>query len=140
MEHGAIEHHGGLVKDATKGETVIKLQVTSVARKSASHLSTITFTYEKDQPRKMTRNNGAEWEEIEFRIVDEDEPSVQVANITGDVFIVSEVIRMVLQNPKLFGTFKMGDIVPLAPLLTEKTVPSGDHQSSPSRTESDKGA
>jgi hypothetical protein len=66
----------------------------------------------------MTKADGAEWEEVEFAVTDDAEPAVQVANISGDVFLVGQPVKPIIQNPKLFGTFKMGDLVPFSPMLT----------------------
>jgi hypothetical protein len=116
---------------------MIRFIVTAVNRNKSSQVNTTRFTYPEGKDRVQQRIPGAEWEEVEFMIQEEEKPKIAVANVMGSAFLVGQPCKLVLNDPELFGTYKIGDIVPFAPLLT---APSGDHQPSPSRTESDKGA
>lgn len=97
----------------------IQLRVSNVTRRKSSEVPTIHYTYVEGEDRKVTRSQGAEWEEIEFMTVDEDKPTMAIANIPGDIYI-SDTIKMFLHNPILFGTYQVGDLIEFMPKrLTE---------------------
>ena len=100
---------------------MIQLKITGVARKASAHVGTNVYTYPKDSPRVTERYNGAQWEEVEFQIAEEGEPPIGIANIDGSAHLVGGAARILLNDPRLFGTFKVGDIVNFAPTI-EATV------------------
>jgi hypothetical protein len=69
----------------------------------------------KDGKSKADQIQGAEWEEVEFTTVYEEEPTLQVANVQGDVFLPQGPIKLLVNNPALFGTFKVGDVIDFMP-------------------------
>jgi len=97
---------------------MIRFRIVSVTKKSSAEVSTIHYTYEEDV-RKANRVEGAEWEEIEFNVEDEDQPSIQIANIAGNVFLVGQP-KFIINNPDLFGTYKVGDIIEFMPHIDEQ--------------------
>ena len=60
-------------------------------------------------------SDGGTWEEIKFEIVEQYPATIQVGSIIGHASIKgsenSFTIR--INDPKLFGTYKIGDKVPL---------------------------
>jgi hypothetical protein len=96
---------------------VIRFKITSVTRKSSSEIDTIHYIYEIGE-RKGVRTKGAEWEEIEFMCELEDSPAIQVANIAGNVALFNNP-KLILNDPALFGTYKVGDMIEFMPNRTE---------------------
>lgn len=92
---------------------MIRLHITSVMRKSSAEVNTVHYTY-KDDTRIPTKTSGAEWEEIEFATEYEEKPSVQVANVAGSVVLIGQA-KLIINDPKLFGTYKVGDIIEFVP-------------------------
>jgi len=94
----------------------VKLQVLSVVRKTSPGLPTTRYTYnDKGEPEpKMTV--GAEWEEIEFAIIQEEKPTIQISNIIGSVFLGGNIGKLFINNPDLFGTYKAGDTISFMPI------------------------
>ena len=88
---------------------MIRFKVTLVTKRSSSEIDTTHYTYTNDE-RKGVRSKGAEWEEIEFTSEAEDQPTIAVANITGSFALFGNP-KLVLNDPKLFGTYKIGDII-----------------------------
>lgn len=119
---------------------MIHFRVTSISRRQSSEVNTSHYTYEKDEC-KTQRTSGAEWEEVEFTTVDEEKPVIQVANVRGDAFLPSAPHKLIINNPKLFGTYKVGDIIEFMPtrtkpVIVETTSPSSEP---PSRSEQHEG-
>jgi hypothetical protein len=105
---------------------IIYLQVLSVSRHNSSQYRTAVIRWEGEKSDKETKQ-GAEWEEIELRILQEEKPTIEVANIIGNAFIAGSTMKLIINNPALFGTLKVNDIVPLVsiplvsvPLVSEK--------------------
>lgn len=98
---------------------MIQLKITGVSRRASSQVATKRYTYPPDhtQPRVTQSFHGAEWEEVEFQLVEEEKPPVGVANIDGSAYLVGNAARILLNDPKLFGTFKIGDIVNFVPAV-----------------------
>ena len=92
---------------------MIRFRITSVNRKTSSEVDTIRFTYKNDQ-RTHQRVSGAEWEEVEFTVVENEQPAIQIANITGDALLVGQG-KLLINDPGLFGTYKSGDIIDFIP-------------------------
>jgi hypothetical protein len=99
-------------------------RVTAVARRTSSEVNTIYYTYESKKESENIegeliavpkRKDGAEWEEVEFSTIREEKPTVQVANIAGNVFLPSSPVKLIINNPDLFGTYKVGDIIDFMP-------------------------
>lgn len=89
---------------------MIQLKITGVSRRASSQVGTKRYTY-KDGTRTSQQFHGAEWEEVEIQILEEDEPPIGIANIDGSAFLVGNGARILLNHPDLFGTFKVGDII-----------------------------
>lgn len=106
---------------------VIRFRVAGVARRSSSEVNTVRITYDEKGEGKPTRKAGAEWEEVEFTTVDEDKPVIQVANIQGNVYLPGAPIKLIINNPDLFGIYKIGDVIDFMPVdvANEKTNPNG---------------
>ena len=103
---------------------MIQFVVTGVNRRSTSQVQTITFKYEGDGKRVVEeRKPGAEWEEVEFQVKEEEQPKMQVANVLGDAFLIGQTCKLIINNSQLFGTFKIGDIVPFAPVIDAAATP-----------------
>jgi len=92
---------------------MILFRVISVTKKSSAEVWTTRFTYDNDE-RKGTRTTGAEWEVIEFEVLAEDQPTIGVANITGNAFLTDSP-KLIVNNPDLFGIYKVGDIIEFMP-------------------------
>jgi hypothetical protein len=93
---------------------MVRFEVISVSKHSSSDITTIHYSPNGNKP---TRTEGGEWEDITLRLVREDQPTIQVAGIIGDI-VLNEgerlpVLKLRFNNPKLFGTFKIGDIASL---------------------------
>jgi hypothetical protein len=104
---------------------MIKLIVISVSRHHSSLVKTTILHWEKNEnqqeaplPRKEEKEGG-EWEEIELRFEGEEKPTILVGNTYGNAFFKEGIgITIVINNPALFGQFKVNDIV----TLTAETV------------------
>ena len=92
---------------------MIQFKVTSVERKSSNEVWTTRYTYENDE-RKGTRTAGAEWETITFEAIVEDQPLIAISNVTGSVFLTNNP-KLIINDPALFGTYKIGDIIEFMP-------------------------
>jgi hypothetical protein len=103
---------------------MIQLKITSVSRRASSQVGTKRYTYPKDgtQPRETQSFHGAEWEEVEFQLVDEIEPPIGVANIDGSAYLVGNAARILLNDPRLFGMFKIGDLINFVPAQDFQTT------------------
>lgn len=100
---------------------MIHFIVTGVNRRSTSQVQTVFFTYGEEGKQPATeRKHGAEWEEVEFIVEEETKPKIQVANISGDAFLVGQPCKLIVNNPELFGTFKIGQRIPFMPPLEVK--------------------
>jgi len=96
---------------------MIQLKITGVSRRASSQVGTKRYTYNADKPRTAQQFHGAEWEEVEFQLVEEDEPPIGVANVDGSAYLVGNVAKILLNNPALFGAFKIGDVVNFVPAV-----------------------
>lgn len=94
---------------------MIQLKITGVARRASSQVGTKRYTYPPDKQRVSQQFHGAEWEEVEFQLVEEEHPPIGVANIDGSAFLVGNVAKILLNNPELFDTFKIGDVINFVP-------------------------
>ncbi len=92
---------------------MIRFRVTSVTRRSSSEVDTVHYTYENDN-RKGTRVKGAEWEEVEFTAEIEEQPTIQIANVAGKCILIGNP-KLLINDPDLFGTYKINDIVEFMP-------------------------
>lgn len=92
---------------------MIQFRVITVNRKTSSEVDTIRYTYKNDQ-RTHQRVIGSEWEEVEFAVVENEQPVIQIANITGDALLVGQG-KLIINNPDLFGTYKSGDLIDFVP-------------------------
>jgi hypothetical protein len=106
---------------------VIRFRVTGVARRSSSEVNTVHFTYNEKDEAQPERKIGAEWEEVEFTTVEDEKPVIQVANIQGNVYLPNAPIKLLINNPDLFGIYKVGDVIDFMPVdpNNEKTNPTG---------------
>lgn len=94
---------------------MIQLKITGVARRASSQVGTSRYTYPEGSPRVSQRFHGAEWEEVEFQLVEEEKPPIGVANIDGSAYLVGNVGKILLNLPELFGSFKIGDVINFVP-------------------------
>ena len=94
---------------------MIKLQVVAVDRRSSSQIGTIRTTYDEKGIGTPERTHGAEWEEIQLSMVLEEKPTIQIGNISGSAVISQGYIKLIINEPKLFGTYKIGDVIDLIP-------------------------
>ncbi len=94
----------------------IRLQVITVSRRQSSVVDTMVIKWDENgECCTKERQAGAEWEEIEFRIELQEHPTICVANVEGDAFIANGEgkIKLIINNPILFGHFKVNDVIPL---------------------------
>lgn len=93
---------------------MIHLQVIAVSRHRSGVVDTTIIKWDGDKCSKE-RQAGAEWEEVELRVELEEKPTIQVANVQGDCFIANEggLLKLIINNPILFGCLKVNDIIPL---------------------------
>lgn len=96
---------------------MIRFHVVSVTRKASGDVRTGRITYENDV-KKVTWTDGAEWEEIEFREEFFEQPTIQIANVAGDYTLIGQP-KIIINNPALFGTYKVGDIIEFMPKPAE---------------------
>lgn len=94
-----------------ESRNMIRLQVVTVSRHSSSEVTTTHISYPPNEQIKTERKSGAEWEEIIFRVVEEEKPTIQIANIVGDAFIAGGAFKLIVNNPNLFGSFKADDTI-----------------------------
>jgi hypothetical protein len=97
---------------------MIRFTVTGVARRTSSAFRTVRYRYEGEECKSETIN-GAEWEEVEFATEYEEKCSIQVANVSGNAVLLGSP-KLVINNPDLFGTYKVGDVIEFMP-MKEKT-------------------
>jgi hypothetical protein len=113
-----------------KKDTMIQLKITGVSRRASSQVGTRRYTYNADKPRTAQQFHGAEWEEVEFQLVEEAEPPIGVANIDGSAYLVGNVAKILLNDPALFGAFKIGDVINFIP-VTEDIQTTGEPVTEP---------
>jgi len=95
---------------------MIRLTVIAVARRASSEVGTVRYIYKegKEEP-ETERTSGAEWEEVEFSVEREEKPTIQIANVVGNALLVGNP-KLIVNNPELFGTYKVGDVIEFIPL------------------------
>jgi len=99
----------------------IKLLVAFVSRKTSSINRTVRYTWKDGKCIGNEPSQGAEWEIVELMNLEEPEPPIQVANVTGSAVLLGNIEHKIMINdPALFGMFKAGDIVEL------RVVPNTD--------------
>ncbi len=96
---------------------MIQLKIVSVARRASSQVGTRRYTYPADKPRVAEQFNGAEWEVVEFQVLEENEPPIGIANVDGSAYLVGNVATILINHPALFGMFKIGDIIDFVPTI-----------------------
>jgi hypothetical protein len=96
---------------------MVHFKVISVSRHSSLEVTTTHYTFEKSGRKSGKREEKGEWEEIVLRLNLEDNPIIQVGHSFGDIAMDGtgdhDNLKLRLNNPKLFGTFKVGDIASL---------------------------
>lgn len=105
---------------------MIQLQIINITKRNSGMVSTTRYTYDENG-RKSKQSPGAEWEEIEFALVQEDKPTIQISNVVGSALLVGGVAKLIINDPDLFSKYKVGDIIDF--------TPSGNIQPTPSDTE-----
>ncbi|VVB55262.1 Uncharacterised protein [uncultured archaeon] len=80
------------------------------------------YTYPEGGERKSVTVQNSEWEEVEFRTELEEKPVIQIGNVAADCILIGEPIKLIINNPDLFGTYKTGDIIDFTPLPRTTTV------------------
>lgn len=88
---------------------MIKIRVTEVDRKSSVIHRTSRFN---EVTSKYVHTQGAEWEIVHLASVEPEGDEIIVANINGNVTLLDGA-KLMISEPKLFGTFKPGDIIEL---------------------------
>ncbi len=101
----------------------VKLQVVAINRRNSSLVATTHYTYEGEE-RKSKQTPGAEWEEVEFSVLQDEKPTIQIANITGSAFFVNNVVKLIINDSNLFGTYKVGDTIDLIPSENIQSTPN----------------
>lgn len=104
---------------------MIQFRVTAVSRRASSEVNTLHYTYDEKGTQQTRRVPGAEWEEVEFDVPQELKPAICVANISGDGFLLQAPVKLIVNNPQLFGMYKIGDLIPFIPARladAEKTL------------------
>lgn len=104
---------------------MIRFCVVTVTKKASAEVPTIRYTYEKpsgseETEKKAARTEGAEWEEIGFAVEGEEKPAIQIANVTGNAFLVGQP-KLIINNPDLFGMYKVGDVIEFIPMRPDVT-------------------
>jgi hypothetical protein len=105
--------------------TTIQFRITAIARRSSSEVRTTRYNYEgkkENEAGEPTYFDGAEWEEIEFTTVVDDRPTIKVANIEGNTFIPNSPAKLVINNPDLFGIYKIGDVIDFMPVRVKEQM------------------
>jgi hypothetical protein len=100
---------------------MIQFRIISVSKRESSEMYTTHYTYKEDGETVRTKTAGAVWEEIEFAIVYEEKPTIQLANVAGDGYLVGSTARLLINNPELFGKYKVGDIIDFIPKEIDDT-------------------
>jgi hypothetical protein len=100
---------------------MIQFRIISVSKRESSEMYTTYYTYKEDGETVRTKTVGAVWEEIEFAIVYEEKPTIQLANVAGDGYLVGSTARLLINNPELFGKYKVGDIIDFIPKEIDET-------------------
>ncbi|HEX6826583.1 MAG TPA: hypothetical protein VF077_09745 [Nitrospiraceae bacterium] len=95
---------------------MIRFKITSVARRASMQANTKRYTYHQDKPREVAQYHGAEWEEVEFQLVEELEPPIGIANFDASALLLGTIGRLLVNLPELFGQFKVGDIINFVPV------------------------
>lgn len=99
---------------------MIRFRVTSTMRKSSAQVDTVHYTYdEKGERDKGARTNGAQWEEVEFEVALEEHPTIQISNVIGAAILVGKP-KIIINDPSLFGTYEIGDIIEFTPTRVER--------------------
>lgn len=106
---------------------MIEFKVVSVARHLSSEVDTSYLDW-KDNDVARKKKIGGEWEEITLKLPIENKPTLQVGNIIGNVAIegAENYIKLRLHDPKLFGTFKVGDTASLLVLTIPQNTEGKD--------------
>jgi hypothetical protein len=103
--------------------TTIQFRVTATARRTSSEVNTIRYIWKDGMGEAESKQiKGVEWEEIEFTTIEEEQPVIQVANVKGNAYLPNSPIKLVINNPELFGIYKVGDIIDFMPLRTKGSV------------------
>jgi hypothetical protein len=100
---------------------LIQLRIVSIRQVQSSEVNTVRYIH-KGEETTTEKTYGGIWEEIEFAIVPEDKPVIQIANVTGDGFLVGSPIKLIINNPDLFGSFKVGDVIDFVPTRVQKVA------------------
>lgn len=99
---------------------MIRLEVMTVSHQKSSTVNTTHIAYpSKDGVPSKEVKTGAEWEEVELKVVENGEPTIQIANIAGDAFLAGGSAKLIINKPEFFGFFEVGDVIPL---VTPRTV------------------
>lgn len=96
---------------------MIQLKIVNIARRASSQVATKRYTYPADKPRVAEQFNGAEWEVVEFQLVEENEPPIGIANVDGSAYLIGNIATILINNPALFGAFKVGDVIDFVPVI-----------------------
>lgn len=97
---------------------MIQLEVITVSRHKTNVHDTVIVKWDGEKCSKE-RKTGSEWEEVELKIKQEEHHTIERSNICGDAYITTDdnfkgTIKLIINNPIFFGSFRVGDIVPLA--------------------------
>lgn len=115
---------------------MIKFQILNVIRRKSAVIPTTRYKYGEKGEIEPTVSVGAEWEEIEFTVVLDKKPTIQISNVMGSVFLAGHTGKLILNDPDLFGTFKSGDVIDFMPAVIRDTErPPENHQLTTSDTE-----
>ena len=106
---------------------MIQFRIISVSKRESSEVNTVRYTYKEGEETQSAKTLGGVWEEIEFAIVYEEKPLIQIANVAGDGYLVGSPGKLLINNPDLFGKYKVGDIIDFIPkTIEEKIVPQSN--------------
>jgi hypothetical protein len=109
------------------GQRTIQFRIISVSKRESSEVNTVRYTYKEGEETQSAKTLGGVWEEIEFAIVYEEKPLIQIANVAGDGYLVGSPAKLLINNPDLFGKYKVGDIIDFIPkTIEEKIVPQSN--------------
>jgi hypothetical protein len=95
---------------------MIYLVITGISHHQSSQISTTIISYSEEKD-PIERKQGAEWEEVEFTIKEEEKPTIIIGNISGDAYPVHPLCKIIINNPRYFGLFRVGDIIPFVPIV-----------------------
>lgn len=90
---------------------MITIKVQTVSRRTSCTTRTVRHTYENGCVVNAP-SPGGEWETVDFMNIEEEKPTITVANVQGRI-ILSSGMTLTINDPLLFETFKAGDIVEL---------------------------